>query len=763
MRLLSVRLIVSLIVGITLVSLGFSYYEVAGGKRGLRSDLERRAEVLGESVAGNVEKSWESGSERGLQRLVQRFGNREHLLGVAVYDRQGKVVAITSELAAVLPSIPQEVTKAIAEGEGKSSFVRLGDDPVHIFALPLHRQDEIVGGLAVVHDARYIREQTLRAWREAFLSVLIQVVLIVFITLLIVRWSIAGPIARAAQWMRALRMGRISSRQQMPDLELFRPLAWEVVTLAESLSQARSAAENEARLREAGQSMWTADRLAVHLQTRLDGGRLFVVSNREPYLHQRNGKSLEVIVPPSGLVTALEPVLDACDGTWIAHGNGDADTEVVDAHDRLRVPPNDPRYTLRRVWLTKEQEEGYYYGFANEGLWPLCHIAHTRPIFRAQDWRHYEEVNRKFTDAVLEEIEDTPKPIVLVQDYHFALLPRMLKEKRPDARVAIFWHIPWPNLEAFGICPWQRQLVDGLLGADLVGFHIQSHCNNFLQTADRVVESRVDWEHFSVLRQNHRTLVRPFPISVKLTDDDSVESTQHRVNYLERSSLMHNLGLEASFMGIGVDRVDYTKGILERFLAIERFLEKYPSYVGKFTFVQIGAPSRTHIKRYHDLLAEVEAESERINWRFQAGKWKPIVFLKRQHSHEEIERYYCAADLCLVTSLHDGMNLVAKEFLAARRDERGVLILSQFTGAARELRDALLVNPYDIDQTAEAIRVALEMEPEEKQLRAHRMRRTIREQNIYRWAGSLITELCELRLDTADSAQEEFRGNVAVA
>src|SRR3984957_10826353 len=242
MRLLSVRLIVSLIVGITLVSLGFSYYEVAGGKRGLRSDLERRAEVLGESVAGNVEKSWESGSERGLQRLVQRFGNREHLLGVAVYDRQGKVVAITSELAAVLPSIPQEVTKAIAEGEGKSSFVRLGDDPVHIFALPLHRQDEIVGGLAVVHDARYIREQTLRAWREAFLSVLIQVVLIVFITLLIVRWSIAGPIARAAQWMRALRMGRISSRQQMPDLELFRPLAWEVVTLAESLSQARSAA-----------------------------------------------------------------------------------------------------------------------------------------------------------------------------------------------------------------------------------------------------------------------------------------------------------------------------------------------------------------------------------------------------------------------------------------------------------------------------------------------------------------------------------------
>ena len=725
MRLLSVRLIVSLIFGVTLVSLGFSYYEVVGEKRALRSDLERRADVLGESIAANVEKSWETGSEGGLQRLVQRFGNRDHLLGIAVYDRKGKVLAITSELAEVLTATPHDVTQAMSEGHGESSFVRVGSDPVHIFALPLHREDEAVGALAIVHDVGYIRAQSLRAWREAFLRVLVQMFLIVFITLLIVRWSIAGPIARAAQWMRALRMGRISSRQRMPDLDLFKPLAWEVATLAESLNQARSAAQNEARLREASESMWTADRLAVQVQTRLDGGRLFVVSNREPYMHQRNGKSIEAVVPPSGLVTALEPVLDACHGTWIAHGSGDADIEVVDAHDRLRVPPDDPRYTLRRVWMSKEEEEGYYYGFANEGLWPLCHIAHTRPIFRAQDWQHYQDVNRKFAAAVLEEIEETPKPVVLVQDYHFALLPRLLKEKRPDARVAIFWHIPWPNPEAFGICPWQRQLVDGLLGADLIGFHIQSHCNNFLQTVDRVVESRVDWEHFAVSRQNHRTIVRPFPISVDLTDDESVESHNYGVNYLERSALMHSLGVEAACVGIGVDRVDYTKGIPERFQAIERFLEKYPSYQSKFTFVQIGAPSRTHIKRYHDLLAEVEAEAERINWRFHTGKWKPIVFLKRQHSHAEIERYYCAADLCLVTSLHDGMNLVAKEFLAARRDERGVLILSQFTGAARELRDALLVNPYDIDQTAEAIRAALEMGPEEKQMRVHRMRKVI--------------------------------------
>ncbi|MGA9507411.1 MAG: trehalose-6-phosphate synthase [Candidatus Sulfotelmatobacter sp.] len=761
MRLLSVRLIVSLIVGITLVSLGFSYYEVLREKRVLRSQLERNSEELGESFALNAEKSWESA--RTLQRTVQRFGTREHLLGVAVYDLQGKLIAITPELKPIIGATPDDVTRAITENHGQSSFGRLDNYRIHIFALPLHRDDDVIGGLAVVHNVDYIRAQNLRTWREAFFTVLVQVFLIVFITVLIVRSSIVGPIARAAQWMRALRTGRISSRQQMPDLDLFKPLAWEVVTMAESLSQARNAAENEARLREARESSWTPERLAVQIQQRLHGGRLFVVSNREPYIHQRNGKSLEVIVPASGLVTALEPVLTACDGTWIAHGSGNADIEVVDKDDRLRVPPDSPHYTLRRVWLTKEEEEGYYYGFANEGLWPLSHIAHTRPIFRAGDWQFYQDVNRKFAAAVIEEIADTENPVILVQDYHFALLPRMLKEKRPDARVAIFWHIPWPNPEAFGICPWQRQLVDGLLGADLIGFHVQSHCNNFLHTVDRVVESRVDWEHFSVTRQSHRTIVRPFPISVDLGDDMEIEADSYGVDYLERSTLMHSLGVEAAFVGVGVDRVDYTKGIHERFRAIERFLEKYPKYQGQFTFVQIGAPSRTHIKRYHDLMGELEAEAERINWRFQSGKWRPILFLKQQHSHKEIERYYRAADLCLVTSLHDGMNLVAKEFLAARRDERGVLILSQFTGAARELRDALLVNPYDIDQTAEAIRLAIEMEPEEKQMRVHRMRRIIRENNIHRWAGNLITELCELRLDGTDRPQGKFRGSTTAA
>jgi alpha,alpha-trehalose-phosphate synthase [UDP-forming] len=759
MRLLSIRLIISLIVGVTLVSLSSSYYEAVGEKRRLRRDLERRAEVLGESLGGNVERDLEKDSLQDLQLIVEHYGNREHLLGLAIYRQRDDLLAVTPELKSTLATVPSVVSQALRENHGAGAFQRVGRASLHIYAMPLHQHDEVIGGLAIVHDAAYIQAESLHIWRETFLRALAHVFLIVLITLLIVRWSIAAPIARTARWMRALRTGRIPSGQNATDLDLFRPLVREVAAFAESLHQARSAAETEARLRETGESLWTADRLAVHVRTRLDNARLFVVSNREPYVHLRRGKSVEVMVPPSGVVTAIEPILRACDGTWIAHGSGDADLETVDEHDRLRVPPEDPHYTLRRVWLNQAEEEGYYYGFANEGLWPLCHIAHTRPIFRAEDWKYYQAVNQKFADALLEEIRGVEKPIVLVQDYHFALLPRLIKEKRPEAKVAIFWHIPWPNPEAFDISPWRRELVNGLLGADLIGFHIQSHCNNFLRTVDRVVESRVDWEHFSVRRLDHLTLVRPFPISVDFTDVQRSESTLD--SYTERSALLKALGIEATFMGVGVDRVDYTKGILERFLAIERFLEKYPPYQGEFTFVQIGAPSRSHLKRYHDLMAEVEAEANRINERFHTDKWKPIVFLNRQHNHEEIQRYYRAADLCLVTSLHDGMNLVAKEFVAARQDERGVLILSCFTGAAHELRDAVQINPYDIDQTAEAIHSALNMEPEEKELRMRHMRKTVREHNVYRWAGSLIAELCELRLDASDESKENLRASTA--
>ena len=755
-RLLSARLIIALMVGVIGVSVCSSEYEVYLAKRNLKRDLQRRAEVLGESLAGNVERDLERGSLQRLKKTVQQFANRENLVGLAVYGPDGHIVAVASDLAPRLEKAPSIVAQTFEEDRELETFEHLGGQPVHICAVPLRSLDKFLGVLVVVHDAGYIRAEGLHIWRETFLSGLVYVVLIALVTLLIVRWSIEGPIARTAHWMRALRTGHLpSSRIGVADLELFRPLAREVATFAESLNTARGEAKREARLRAEGQSQWTRERLAADVRARLGSGRLFVVSNREPYMHMRRGRSVDVVVPPSGLVTALEPVLCACDGTWVAHGSGTADRESADRNGRLPVPPDDPRYVLRRVWLSKEEQEGYYYGFANEGLWPLCHIAHTRPIFRESDWQQYEAVNRKFADAVLDEMSETEQPVVLVQDYHFALLPRMIKHKRPEAHVAIFWHIPWPNPEAFGICPWQRELIDGLLAADLVGFQVQAHCNNFLQTADRVVESRINREKFTVERLGHSTAVRPFPISVDNVDPvDSVDAAESAS--ATRSRLLKSLDVDALFLGVGIDRMDYTKGILERFLAVERFLDKYPRYQGQFTFVQIGAPSRSHLKRYHDLEAEIEAEAARINWRLKTGKWKPIVLLNRQHSHSEIQPYYRAADVCMVTSLHDGMNLVAKEFVAARSEESGVLILSIFTGAVHELGDALQVNPYDIDQMAETIRAAMEMDPEEKQKRMKRMRRTVREHNVYRWAANLIVEVSELPVGQLENVSESL-------
>ena len=460
-------------------------------------------------------------------------------------------------------------------------------------------------------------------------------------------------------------------------------------------------------------------------------------------MHTRRGRTLETIVPASGLVTALEPVLRACDGTWVAHGSGNADREFVDSRNRVRVPPDDPRYTLRRIWLSKEEEDGYYYGFSNEGLWPLCHIAHTRPTFRASDWEQYKKVNEKFADALVEEMADTEHPVVVVQDYHFALLPQMIKQRRPDARVGIFWHIPWPNPEAFGICPWERELLEGLLGADLIGFHVQYHCDHFLETVNRAVESRVEWERFAVNRSGHVTVVRPFPISVVFSEPEKDAPPFH----IHQADVLKEVGSEALYLGVGVDRVDYTKGIVERFRGIERFLQKYPQYQGKFSFIQIGAPSRTNIKRYDDFMHEVVAEAERVNRVLQTSSWRPILLRNYHHTHAEVERFYRAADVCLVTSLHDGMNLVAKEYLSARHDEDGVLVLSPFTGAARELPDALIVNPYDTEALADTIFRALEMEAPERTLRMRRMRAVVREQNVYRWAGSLIGELCDVRVE----------------
>jgi trehalose-6-phosphate synthase len=721
----------------------FAYYQIRAQSRSMERDLERQSLMLAESLGRAAEPLVAKESYVELQRLVDRFKDRETVAGVGVYDVDGTPLATTPGLAAILERDPPVVSQAMHNGWARGAFFHSPTGTMHIVAVPLHKATDVNGALAIVHDASYIDTRTAALWGRSLIGIGVQTIVIVGIVLLSVRLNIGRPVLHMTQWMRELRAGNTPST--LPPIE-FGPLAQEVTKLASSLTAARAAAEEEARLRESADATWTTERLRVFVEGRLGGTRLFAVSNREPYEHRHGPNGIEHKMPASGLVTGLEPILRACDGVWIAQGTGDADRATVDALDHVRVPPDQPHYTLRRVWLTREEERGFYYGFSNEGIWPLCHMAHTRPIFRAEDFRLYREVNFKFAEALLEEIAAESNPVVLVQDYHFALLPAMIKERRPDARVAIFWHIPWPNPEAFGICPWQRELLEGLLGADLIGFHIQQHCNNFLETVDAALEARTEWERFAVTRGGHNTLVRPFPISVAMNGQTKLAEPAE-LPHVERGRLLATHGVRATYMGIGVDRIDYTKGIPERFRGVEAFLEMCPSYRGQFTFVQIASPSRTEIERYHDLIQEVEREADRINRRFQTSQWRPIVLLRRQHSHQEILPYYQTADLCMVTSLHDGMNLVAKEFVASRDDEQGVLILSRFTGAAHELADALLVNPYDTQELANAVRHALEMQPRECRARMQRMRAVVRERNIYRWAGNLIGELCAVRTE----------------
>jgi alpha,alpha-trehalose-phosphate synthase [UDP-forming] len=758
----TLKIVLPLIISVVVVSLLFAAYQVRTQKRLLRNDLSHRAEGLAENLQEIIEPLFDRAlPDKSLQRVVDRSGQREHLKGIAVYNGNGTALALTPNLPHVFQSRPASATHAALRDAGLGENVEVDSLPLYVYAQPLHRNGQEVGTLLLAYDTSYIDTQVSHTLRDSLVSALIQTLFITVLALVLVRVTLTGPLTRTAKWLRTLRTGQVTGPPHPPaagQSEIFEQIHREVAHLARDLNAARATAEEEARLRESGVSQWTAERLRISLSNKLQNKPLFVVSNREPYMHvftNGNSGAMQVIVPASGLVTALEPVLVASNGTWIADGSGNADREVVDEHDRLRVPPDNPSYTLRRVWLSADEEKHYYEGFANEGLWPLCHIAHTRPIFRPEDWLCYQEVNRRFADAVVAEMEGSESPIVLAQDYHFALLPRMVKEARPDARVAIFWHIPWPNPEVFGICPWARDLIDGLLGADLIGFHIQSHCNNFLSCVDRSVEALTAWDRFDVNRQGHVTRVRPYPISVSFSENGHHPETSRNMGE-QIAAICHELGIHASLLGVGVDRVDYTKGILERFRGIERFLELNPSYQRRFSFVQIAAPSRTNIDRYQKLLDEVTSEAARINARFQAGRWMPIVLLKKHHSHEQITRFYRAASVCLVTALHDGMNLVAKEFIASRDDSRGVLVLSTFAGAATELSsDALLVNPYDVQQVAAAILRALEMPSEEQAMRMEHMRTQVRENNVYRWAAHLLSDLTDIRIDAPERIEAQ--------
>jgi trehalose 6-phosphate synthase len=720
----------ALIVGLTLLTWAASGVVQSTVRDWFERDVQSRSQLVLIGARPALADSWYDSAN--LHKQLVTLTQEAHVIGVAACGTDFSTRSITPgfpqefSCLAVGPRIresglsPAQAEKGMREW---STEATLPTGRVLVTAMPIMDEGQELGFAILVHDFSYIARREIRA--QTFLLVLFGILAIMALSILL----LAARRTRA-DWILELqgllRNGGKQSRK-------FQPV----------LSDVRELIERMASEREADPGLWTAERLKQTLNRDLQGEKIVILANREPYVHNRTDDgSIEVQHPASGLVTALEPIMRACSGVWVAHGSGTADRDTVDRHDHVRVPPDEESYHIRRVWLTDEELQGYYNGVSNEGLWPLCHMAHARPIFRADDWQQYRAVNQKFADAVCSEV-DSKDPIILVQDYHFALAPAMIRKRLPAATVIVFWHIPWPNAEQMGICPWRNELLRGLLGSSILGFHTQLHCNNFLDSVDRYLETRIDQEHRAVVMQGHRTLVRPYPISLEwpvrwVEDAPSIEECRARV--------WRDLGLKPNaLLGVGVDRLDYTKGIEERLLAVEMLLERYPEYRGRFSFAQLAAPSRTKIDRYRQLNETLEQLAARINERFGTADYQPIILYRSHHEPPEVFRFYRAADLCYVSSLHDGMNLVAKEFVAARTDLQGVLLLSEFTGAARELTEALIVNPYDLVGSSDALASALSMPPDEQQDRMRSMRSLLVQYNVYRWAGTMLVDAARLR------------------
>lgn len=703
----------------------------------LTTRLQSRSQVLTDSLAESIEPSYNARATSTVQRIVDRFASNERLAGLGVFDGTGARVAASQDLP--LPDDAGFIATVMDSDESAGEFVRRGGESYYVHAIPLHEDGRVAGALAVAHNATYIDERLREIWWNGLMRLLIQISIFAAAIFVLVRWVFLRAVSHLAASVRSARRGG-NGDDAMPNDSFLEPLAGEISRVTESLRAARFAASREARMRmEKIDTPWTAERLGEFIKAHFAGRRFFVLSNREPYVHARGRNGVEYAVPPGGVVTALEPVMEASGGTWIAHGSGTADRETADAEGHIAVPPDEPSYTLKRVWLSDDDIRGYYDGFSNEALWPLCQMAHVRPIFRAEDWTSYRAVNAAFARALADEALHSERPVVLVQDYHLALAPALIKQTRPDARVAIFWHIPWPSAAQFSICPWRRELLEGMLGADLIGFHTQQHCNDFIATVAAELEARIDYERFAVVRGGHTAFVRPFSISVAFPGKAEPHGAPDRM-------ILERLGITGELLGLGVDRMDYTKGILERFKSVEFLLRDHPEYREKFTFLQIASPSRESVPQYRAYAAAVAAEAERINGEFGTRAWQPIVLEHKNYRHEDLRSLYRLANVCMVTSLHDGMNLVAKEFAAARSDEQGVLILSKFTGASRDLKGALIVNPYSAEETSAGLRTALIMPQEEQRRRMAAMRASIRDYNIFRWSAELIKTLGQLEV-----------------
>jgi trehalose 6-phosphate synthase len=691
-----------------------------------RSDVELRARVMMSSLEESLPTLIARSDQQGLRRYTAKIIADQRVLGILICLPHGGTVFKT-ELVPVAVSC--ENTADLKDGESIVSRASPGSVLVSVFDQKPSGQPPY--RVAILYDLSFVdsRQSTARDYMIAFVGVSL-VILALFLVL--------GAWLVVRRWANVL-IGDITGRRFF-DNARSGPLS---LPILRQVRKVLSEMEETQRLEIDYRENWTPQALQLVVRDQLHSPQIIVVSNREPYSHEfsENG-AIEVRVPASGMVTALEPVMRACSGTWVAHGSGAADRDTVDRSDRVRVPPEDPSYTLRRVWLSESEEQGYYYGLSNEGLWPLCHLAYVRPAFRGEDWVVYQAVNRKFAEIVAREAQ-SDDPIILIQDFHFAMLPGYLRARRPKATIALFWHIPWPNAETFGVCPWKREMLSHLLMADILGFHTLYHCQNFLATLDRFIECQVDHERMTVALQGHICHVQAYPISIEwpprwLQGLPDIQVSRRAVR--ERFGIAEHVTL-----GLGVERWDFTKGVIERCLALELLLEQNPRLRGQVTLLQIAAPSRSKLPTYQALQRATAGEVDRINTRFATGDWKPIVLIGKHQPPEQVFELYRAADFCIVNSLHDGMNLVAKEFVAARDDEDGVLILSTFAGAARELVEAILVNPFDVAETAAAIRRALEMPREQRRQRMQLMRRTIKENNVYRWAGRMLMDAARIR------------------
>jgi len=716
---LALRFVIPLVAIIALIAYATIPLFEALDRRWAVRDVEIRSRMIANTASEPLVALIEARDTRKIQRFFERAVQDERLYALGFCSPDGKLLYHN-------PGFPNEIKC------DPQQILLNGDKALHVSQYPLTADSAQVGTLLLVHDMSFVGRRSTDTKRYLFWLFIVLGLVVSFVNVLIARLSWQSLMGHLRQVLKGGSINRALQRMQTPDLL---PLAKDMRNFLRDIGSERPA-------RDEAQVSWTPAALKSILKEELAGDEVLIVSNREPYIHNHKNGKIEVQFPASGLVTALEPVMRACSGTWIAHGSGTADRETVDANDRVRVPPDKPSYQIRRVWLNKEEEEGYYYGFSNEGLWPLCHMAYARPIFRSTDWQQYQAVNQKFADVVVQEAR-TDDPVILVQDYHLALLPRMIRERLPNATIITFWHIPWPNPEAFGICPWREELLKGLLGSSILGFHTRFHCNNFIDTVDRMLETRIERETSQISFGGKSTAIKSYPISIEWPGKwvgHQRPIGEVRDDIRRRNDMPLDL-----YLGIGVDRLDYTKGILERFLAVERLLERKPEWIGKFTLIQIAAPSRGGIEQYRNFEVQVRETAARINERFARPNYQAICLKVQHHEPDQVFEYFRACDVCMVTSLHDGMNLVAKEFVASRDDERGVLILSQFTGAARELEEALIVNPYDIDQCAAALHVALSMPAEEQRARVRSMRSMVQEFNVYRWAGRMLMDAARMR------------------